>query len=180
MIMKTKKLLAAALVMVLAMGLSVTAFAETLNVPGSKSFDVNGSYKGTAKDVYSVDIEWGSMNFTYETTGEKEWNPETHEYNVSEGDTWKFDEHANEVKVTNHSNKPVSVEFSFAKEADKGNYEGALSVTGSKQLAAGVEHKPQEADNVTCALTFTGTLNYVEQQSTKLGEITVTLNTVTP
>lgn len=42
------------------------------------------------------------------------------------------------------------------------------------------QHKPQEADNVTCALTFTGTLNYVEQQSTKLGEITVTLNTVTP
>ena len=123
-------------------------------------------------------IEWGEMSFTYKTTGDKTWNPATHKYNFTEGDGW--DATGNEVKVTNHSNVPVDVKFAFTKNADtyKGEYSGAMSVQ-DKQLAAGVENKPDEADSVTSALTLSGTLNAVETESTKLGEITVSLSAVT-
>ena len=74
--MKTKSIFAFVLALVLAMSLSVTAFAaagnETIKL-GDKTIGVNGSYGGdsTAEDTYSVDVEWGAMTFTYTTTGEK-------------------------------------------------------------------------------------------------------------
>ena len=58
--MKTKSIFAFVLALVLAMSLSVTAFAaagnETIGV-GGKSFDVEGSYSGdtAVTAVYSVD-----------------------------------------------------------------------------------------------------------------------------
>ena len=53
-----------------------------------------------------------------------------------------------------------------------------MSVT-ERQLAAGVENKPDEADSVTSTLTLTGGLNRTVSSSTKLGEITVSLTEVT-
>ena len=181
--MKTKKLLATVLALTLAMGLSATAFAADnthTSMPGSETIGVNGSYSGDGNvaDVYSVKIEWGEMTFTYKTTGDKTWNPETHTYNVAEGDGWEAV--GNDVKVTNHSNVPVNVAFSFAKDTStyKGEYTGKMSVV-SKELAAGVENKPDEAANVTSNLTLEGTLNLVEKTQSKLGEITVALSAVT-
>lgn len=99
-------------------------------------------------------------------------------YDITEGDGWVSS--GNEVKVTNHSNRPVNVEFRFTKDTTtyKGEYTGAMSVQ-SKQLAAGVENKPGEAASVTSTLTLSGTLNAVVTTSTKLGEITVSLSAVT-
>lgn len=118
------------------------------------------------------------MTFTYETTGDKTWVPETHTYNFTDGDGWKAT--GNDVTVTNHSNAPVNVAFSFTKNTTpyKGEYTGSMSVT-ERQLAAGVENKPDEADSVTSTLTLTGGLNRSVSSSTKLGEITVSLTEVT-
>mgnify|MGYP004552169563 CR=1 FL=1 len=98
------------------------------------------------------------MTFTYETTGDKTWVPETHTYNFTDGDGWKAT--GNDVTVTNHSNAPVNVAFSSTKDTTtyKGEYTGSMSVT-ERQLAAGVENKPDEADSVTSTLTLTGGLN---------------------
>ncbi len=184
--MKTKKILATVLAVVLAMGLSTAAFAEKgsapkLTVPNEQVIGVEGSYvgEGKAETVYSVDVAWGSMTFTYHTTGDKTWNPDTHEYNFTEGDGWKFDENSNKVTVTNHSNAPVIVNFDFVKNTDyKGEYVGEMSVKEHK-LAAGVENKYDEADSIDSFLTFpSGKLNLVETaEGTKLGEIHVKLST---
>lgn len=180
--MNAKKFAAAVLALVMALSLTTVAFAGTnthTSMPGSDTIGVTGAYSGAGtKDVYSVKVEWGEMSFTYKTTGEKTWNPVTHTYDVAEGDGWEAT--GNKVKVTNHSNRPVNVAFSFTKDATtyKGEYNGAMSVT-SEQLAAGVENKPDEAASVTSTLTLSGTLNAVETTSTKLGEITVSLSAVT-
>ncbi len=192
--MKTKKLLSAVFALTLAMGLSVTASAagEPVNhdrVPSSETIGVKGYYNGTgtAADTYSVDIEWGEMSFTYNTTGDKKWDPTNHTYDVAEGDGWQAT--GNTVTVTNHSNVPVNVEFSFVKDTStyKGEYVGKLSindipvVAGKKELLeAGVENKYDEADSVECKLEFENKLNYnVKDPSTKLGDIIVSLTEVT-
>lgn len=180
--MNAKRFAAAVLALVMALSLTTVAFAGSNThetIPGSETIGVTGAYSGDGtKDVYSVKVEWGEMSFTYKTTGEKTWDPVTHTYNVAEGDGW--DATGNEVTVTNHSNRPVNVAFSFKKDTTtyKGEYSGAMSVQ-DKQLAAGVENKPNEAESVTSALTLRGTLNAVETESTKLGEITVSLSAVT-
>ena len=181
--MKTKSIFAFVLALVLAMSLSVTAFAaagnDTIKL-GDKSFDVEGSYSGdtAVTAVYSVDVKWGEMVCTYKTSGDKTWNPEDHTYSVDERDGWEYK--GNDVVVTNHSNVPVNVAFSFAKNnaADRGTYQGKMSVE-NKQLAAGLENHPETAATVTSLLTFTGKLNVVETTQDKLGTITVTVSAVT-
>lgn len=181
--MKTKSIFAFVLALVLAMSLSVTAFAaagnETIKL-GNKTIGVNGSYGGdsTAEDTYSVDVEWGAMTFTYTTTGEKTWDPETHTYSPNDTDKWVAE--GDTVTVTNHSNVAVNVAFAFAKDEStyKGEYTGSMTVA-EKQLAAGVENKPHEADKVESKLELTGTLNRVVDTSTQLGTITVTVSAVT-
>lgn len=179
--MKTRKVFATVLAMAFAMGLSTTAFAaeDTINaMPGNKTIGVNGFYEGSGAitDTYSVDIEWGAMTFTYKATGDRVWDPETHTYSVTENNGWEVE--GNTVKVTNHSNLPVNVAFSFTKEASvNGTYTGTMSVE-SKELAAGVENKPAEAEFIESTLTLDGTLNALQTESTKLGEITVALTAV--
>ncbi len=181
--MKTKSIFAFVLALVLAMSLSVTAFAAAGNEKiklGDKSFDVEGSYSGdtAVTAVYSVDVKWGEMVCTYKTSGDKTWNPVDHTYSVDEGDGWDYK--GNDVVVTNHSNVPVNVAFSFAKDdaADRGTYQGKMSVE-NEQLAAGLENHPEMAATVTSLLTFTGKLNVVETTQDKLGTITVTVSAVT-
>lgn len=185
--MKTKKVLAVVLALVMALALSVTAFAGENNGTkpenGPTKIDVTGAYsgEGTPIDVYSVDISWGSMEFTYKTTGEKTWNPETHEYNVNEGDGWVFEDGADVVTVVNHSNAAVKVDFSFEKDNEpyKGPYTGTMS-NESETLDPAVENTALEtAPSTTSKLQLNGKLNAVQTESTKLGQITVSLSAVT-
>ncbi len=185
--MKAKRFAAVVLALVMALSLTTMAFATeptaggnvtTEEVPGSKTIDVMGSYHGTgtAADVYSVKIEWGAMLFTYETSGNKKWNPEEHTYNVDADDKWVAE--GNTVTVTNHSNVPVDVAFSFTEAAGMGAYQGTMDVT-EKKLAAGVENEPENADKVTSTLTLGGPLNRTVTEKSTLGTITVTLSVVT-
>lgn len=187
--MKTKKVLAVVLALVMALALSVTAFAAAGENKGTKpentptKIDVTGAYsgEGTPADVYSVDISWGSMEFTYKTTGDKIWDPTTHKYNVDESDGWVVEDGADVVTVVNHSNAAVKVDFSFEKdnESYKGPYTGSMT-NPTTTLDPAVENTDLEtAPSTTSKLQLTGKLNAVQTESTKLGQITVSLSAVT-
>lgn len=116
-----------ALVLTLAMVFSLaplSAYADTITtVGGTASHDVKATYRadssgGAGGTVYSVDITWGDMAFTY-TAEAGIWDPATHKTTGAEGGVWTVDsEGGNTITVTNHSNTGVTAAFSYA--ADTG------------------------------------------------------------
>lgn len=170
------RFLAAALVLLLVM-VPITAFAAEDTLQGadeSHDIDVEAKYVDgtTTPDVYSIDVTWGAMQFTYTTSGTKEWDPASHEYTGNFSGAWTAS--GNTVTVTNHSNKAVNVTFSYAKAAGFDRLNGTLSVT-SHTLSAGVVGDVQGADSISTALTLSGTLTSDVAEFTKVGSVTVSL-----
>lgn len=165
-----KKILSLILALALVMSLSVTAFAATGE--GDTPIDVKAQYStgATTPDVVSVNVEWGAMEFTYSVGGTHNWNADTHTYTDNTTATWTANE--NTVKVTNHSNVDVKVDFAFA--ATVNGVTGSFDVT-TDTLTKGVENAPDSADSVTTTLTLGGTLPSTQTTMAKVGTITVTI-----
>ena len=85
--MNMKKLVSMLAVAALTCTMGTTAFAadQTGVNTGSYSADVKGTYQASSSGavVYSVDIAWTDMSFTYTGAGEGTWDPETHQYSGS-------------------------------------------------------------------------------------------------
>ena len=73
--------------------------------------------------VISVDVTWGSMQFTYNVG---DWDPDTHQY---EGG-WTCDEDENKITVTNNSNIAIDVTCEYAKAQDYDWIDGSFTVNG--------------------------------------------------
>lgn len=172
-----KKIMSAVLAASLMMG-PAAVFAQSpttsSEVPGSTDIDVNGKYNDTTTevDVYSVDIEWGAMQFTYSVSGNKTWNPATHSFDVNTNDAWTAE--GNTITVTNHSSKSVTADFAF--EALDAYKEAIASFApASLDLKSGRETTFEEADSKTSTMTLSGTLPASLEQFTKIGTVTVSL-----
>ena len=102
-----KKKLAFILALALSAG-SITAFAD-------EEIEVNGKYIAGSNGgtIIAVDVTWEDMTFTY-TDGDKTWNPDTHEYDTTEG-SWgeELTDAIRSISVTNHSNAQIKALYSF-------------------------------------------------------------------
>ena len=174
----------AALVLTLAMVFSLaplSAYADTLTaVGGTASHDVtatyvDGSSGGAGGTVYSVDIAWGDMAFTY-TAEAGIWDPTTHKTTGAEGGVWKVDkEGGNTITVTNHSNTDVTAAFSYAAAESFTGISGSFD-NASLALKSAVGTEVANAPSGTAALTLDGALGSDTTANTTIGTITVTLN----
>ncbi len=166
-----KKIVALVLALTLVMSLNITAFADTVGT-GDRNIDVEGKYQDntSAPTVYSVDVTWGAMQFTYTESGAMTWNPADHSYSDNTSAGWTAN--GNTVTVTNHSNAAVTASFSFAALADYSGITGSFDVE-SETLEAGVEGAYAEADQVVATLTLEGVLADTVTEYTKIGTITV-------
>lgn len=168
-----KKILAVVLSILLVLSMATTVFATA---PGeSKNIDVTGKYNSitTEATVYSVDITWENMTFTYNETTEKVWNAENHTYTTDTAGAW--DKTSASITITNHSNAAVTASVSYTPVADTG-ITGTLNTT-QKTLTAGVEGKPDEADTLIAVLTISGKpAETVTNTGVKIGSITITLS----
>ena len=140
---------------------------------GSYSAEVKGTYQpgGSGAVVYSVDIAWTDMNFTYTGAGEGTWNPETHQYSGSSEGAWTASDES--ITVTNHSNAAVKATAKF--EADSG-YESTTMTFDNNEatVATAVGTEVASAPSATITVTPGGTLAE-SANGGKIGTITVSI-----
>ena len=140
---------------------------------GSYSAEVKGTYHpgGSGAVVYSVDIAWTDMNFTYTGAGEGTWNPETHQYSGSSEGAWTASDES--ITVTNHSNAAVKATAKF--EADSG-YESTTMTFGNNgaTVATAVGTEVASAPSATITVAPGGTLAE-SANGGKIGTITVNI-----
>lgn len=170
-----KKVISVTAAAVMASAMSISAFAETVSPLEDKNISVMARYEDNVVDsaVYSVDVEWGVMEFVYTESGSNIWDAATHEYVFDSQAAWSAE--GNTVKVTNHSNRTVNVAFDYASLADYSDVTGTMSVE-SAQLDAGEEGNYAGAANVTSELTLSGSVNSDVTDFTNVGTVTVKLD----
>ncbi len=110
-----KKGIAIVLALVLTMGLCTSVFAASDNLTNSKlvtSFNVNAKKSSDAggDDVISVNVEWGAMEFTYNSVASTRWDPSSHTNKSYDAGTWSAV--GDTVTVANHSNVAINVDMS--------------------------------------------------------------------
>lgn len=165
-----KKIFALILTFALALtAASVPAFAaDTIGKGGSAVKDVKATYSAgdSATIVYSVDITWGEMSFTY---NDGAWDPDTHKYDAS------WSSKGNTVTVTNHSNTAVTAKLSYTAADNYTDIAGKFE-KGELSLATAVGTDISNAPHGSDTLTVSGALSSETPADTIIGRVTVTLN----
>ena len=162
--------------LMVALSLAVVATEDCVrSLPSETTIPVTGIYSdGTKYDVvYSVDISWGNMEFTYSNTPKKTWNPATHTYDAVEGnDGWSCAPATettlagNQIKITNHSNADVNCTANFTPVENVGsidNFGASFSEANfTLHSAEGVQISDSELISKeltkTISLTLSGSL----------------------
>jgi len=154
--------------------------AELKATNDSSSQNVTAKYsRGVVTDVYSVEIEWGSMSFEY-TDDALVWNPEKHEYEEQGNASWRpATNGADKVTVKNHSNKPVSVAFSYESASEYSGISGSFGASSATLDAAAENSDYDSAPSYTATLSLSGELPSSATASTVIGTAKVTLTTDT-
>lgn len=157
-----------------AMPMSAFAASPITSKGGSDSAPVKGTYvAGGSATVYSVDITWGSMEFTYTDASEGVWNPATHTYSGATKAAWTCADGANSITVTNHSNAGVTAALSF-EHADGYNGISGTFTADTLMLETAVGTARAEAPAKSAKLNLTGSLPS-DASNVIIGTVTVTL-----
>ncbi|MDO4333940.1 MAG: hypothetical protein Q4C58_14830 [Eubacteriales bacterium] len=173
--MKMKKIVAATLVFVLSAGNMVYASAAE-PTPGNNTAEILATYNEEEPDpaiVYSVDVEWGSLEYTYDSGKTLTWDPETLKYVETAGtSTWSCEENADKISITNNSNTAITATLSYEQtdSSISGSFDQAKI---SLRTAEGTE-----ADNGpsgTATLSLSGALSDTVTTKTEIGKVTVTI-----
>ena len=173
--MNMKKLVSMLVAAALVCTMSTTAFAADQDGVGTgdHTAEVKGTYQagGSGAVVYSVDIAWDSLEFTYTAAGEGTWNPETHEYNGATQASWS---ESKNITVTNHSNAAVTATAAF--QADTGYTDVTMTFgeNNGNTIATAVGTQVGEAPSATITVTPGGTLAE-SANGGKIGTITVSI-----
>ena len=156
-----------------------TTTKNTINQStGSASHDVKATYvAGSAGGtVYSVDITWGDMEFTYKAGSEGTWNPEPHTTSGSSAGQWTVNnEGGNKIVVTNHSNAAITATLTYTPASGYNGISGSFGEKGSINLVTAVGTEVNNAPTDTAYLTLSGELDSNTANSTKIGTITVVI-----
>ncbi|MBX9035110.1 hypothetical protein [Gordonibacter massiliensis (ex Traore et al. 2017)] len=175
-----KKIVVAGLSIALVLFTATTAFADAIGQEGgSATKEVTATYTGEAeKVVYSVDITWANMDFTYTAASKGIWQPESHSYVGGNDASWT----SGKISLTNHSNTAIEAVPSYTPVS---GYEGISMVFGGSGFANGALHV-DSADNGVAGNAGSaqlGEINVTPQgdlaegaKNVKIGSLVVTIN----
>ena len=161
-----KKFFALALALVLACSLAVTCFAATA---GSGNVKATYAAGAAVETVYSVDVKFGDMAFTYTAASQGTWNADEHKYEDATEAAWTAV--GNTVTVTNHSNVAVAITVTYAPATDFEGVTGTIT-NGSFNLATAVGTEFSAAPSATATLNLSGALAEGTTNAT-IGTVTV-------
>lgn len=150
------------------------AYADTTELPTYKKV-VKGKVidKSDEKKVYSVDVTWGAMDFTYTRTITPVWNEQTHDYDEQTNASWSAV--GNYIQFTNHSNTEVTASMSYQKASGYSGVNGTFS-KGRLVLPSALG-KSMNATELTgrCDFTLSGQLDGDSSTSREIGKIKVVI-----
>ena len=176
-----KKALTLCVATILGLSSGTVAMAAPINsAGGTDRHAVYGTYQpeGEAPTVYSVDVSWGSMEFTY-TDGavSKTWNPSTHQYTESVGEgSWSNQDGANKVTVTNRSNKALTA---TVEAATSGSYTGITAKVDNASLSledasiGATTAVAGTASTASATISLSGALTDKNANKATIGSVTV-------
>ena len=174
-----KKLISLVLALALVLSLGMTAFAANVDTDGgTASTEVVANYSaGTAGGtVFSVDIEWSGMSFTYNGKSEPVWDPITHTYSGANNEEGWAESNAL-ITITNHSNAFIEAVPSYRKasgyESVSMTFSTSKCYVGSADNGLGSNGAGQ-AVSETISVTPTGTLPEGTADAV-IGTVTVTI-----
>ncbi|MBE6530666.1 MAG: hypothetical protein E7679_01050 [Ruminococcaceae bacterium] len=134
----------------------------------------NYSVGEIAPDTYSVDLSFGSMEFTYEANLNSNWNADSHQYEAGEG-AWVCEGGTNKISVTNHSNVGIKAAFSYAQESGYTNINGSFGSKSAFTLDSAVgtiyENAPTDSTYLTLSGEYSGNEEFVQ-----VGSVTITIS----
>lgn len=143
---------------------------------GDQSHAVTGHYEsgGESSVVYSVDITWDSLNFTYKDAFEGTWNAQEHVYQGATSASWTPGNAT--ITVTNHSNTEITATPSYQAGLE---YESASMTFNTNPLVVesadnGLEGAAGQAVSGTIQVTPSGSLP--ENANGTIGTITITIS----
>lgn len=173
---KTRAMLSAS---ILTMMVAVPVYAGNAvidSVPSETTIDVKAKYEGTTDKptVYSVDVEWGSMEFIYQAPGSSKWIPAKHDYERVTDENSGWSSQGNTITVTNHSNAAVAANLSFQSGQGYTDITGSFD-KGNISLDSAEGKKVSEAPTDTASLTLSGNLDVNVTSSSVVGQIKVSL-----
>ena len=142
---------------------------------GNQSIDVEARYESSAvtPTVYSVDVSWGAMQFTYSESGTLDWDPDSHTYSDNTEAGWTSE--GNTVAVTNHSNTQVTVSFSYDSLEDYAEVSGSFDKASFVLPSAENRNLDDGELKEQASLLLEGTLDERNTEFARVGTITVTI-----
>ena len=167
-----KKIIAATLALTLSMSMGNLVYAVD-----DSSADIKATYqagKENTATVYSVDVKWGSLQYTYSSGVTRSWDPTTLKYKETSGtSSWTCQEGADKITVTNNSNADITA--SLAYDRTDSNITGTF--TNSKiGLKSAEGTNVGESPSGTTALSLNGALSDTTAVKKEIGKVTVTIS----
>ena len=140
------------------------------NEAASTNVSIGYVVDSTVNTIYSVDVIWNDIKFTYNTVV-PQWDPEIHEYVMPTGKSGWSDS-SGHITVINHSNVDVNVDIAFAALSDANGTAKLKITTPSFVLGNAVGTDVASAPSKTVAITATGT----PKQNGIIGKLIVRVN----
>ena len=167
-----KKIIAATLALTLSMSMGNFVYAAE-----DESADIKATYqagKENTDTVYSVDVKWGSLQYTYSSGVTRSWDPTTLKYKETSGtSSWTCQDGADQITVTNNSNADITASLAYAETGSNITGTFTNSKIGLKSAeGTNVGKSPSE----TTTLSLKGALSDTTAVKKEIGKVTVTIS----